>query len=59
MTHDQEVAQMNLLLNAANAVVNIEILDISKRLLKVNEEHLELFRGYFRMMKEEHDAKDV
>jgi hypothetical protein len=43
---DREINEMTLLLTAANTMVNIQILDVSKQLLAVNAEHLELFRQY-------------
>ena len=55
MADDDGVARMTLLLTAANVQINIEILDVSKQLLKVNEEHLKLFREYKEMM----DARNI
>ena len=37
-----EVAQLTLLLTAANVMVNLEILDVSKQLLDINKKHLEV-----------------
>lgn len=43
---DDDIAQMTLVLTAANVVVNIEILNVSKQLLSVAAEHMNLFKDY-------------
>ena len=53
-----EVAQLTLLITAANAQINLEILDVSKQLLLINEQHLKAFIEYKEMM-EKNNARHL
>ena len=54
--NSDDVARMNLLATLANLQVNIEILEVSKALLKVNAEHLTLFKDYKEFVE---DARNI
>jgi len=51
---DRDVAEMTLLMTAANLVANLDILKVSQQLLDVNERHLKAFLEYKEMMEKEY-----
>ena len=53
MSDDKSIAEMTLLLTAANVWVNLDILDVSRKLLKINEEHLEVLKEISKEKKNE------
>ena len=57
--NSDEVNRLTLLLTAANVFVNVEILDVSKQLLIVSEQHLRLFREYKEMMEKSSNAGNL
>jgi len=53
---DQEISQLSLLVTAANLQVNIDILEVSRAILRTNQEH---YARMEQLMKEQKDDRHV